>query len=290
MKQLLILSGKGGTGKTTVLSAFIRLAQAKTYADCDVDAPNLHLITGQKAPPAKRDFYGLPVAKIDPDLCINCGDCKSHCRFKAIYVEDKHVVDPFACEGCSVCEWVCPVDAIRMEEAASGELMLYKEDDQVFSTAQLKMGSGMSGLLVAEVKKEMRQEALVKDLAFIDGSPGIGCPVIASLSGVDMVLVVAEPSLSGISDMERVIDTALKFGTTIAVCVNKYDTNPAITEDIQSFCQRENLPFVGLIPFDPKAVDAINQGLTIVDIDCPSGQAVKSIFDNSMAILLDLEA
>ena len=290
MKQLLILSGKGGTGKTTVLSAFIRLAQAKTYADCDVDAPNLHLITGQKAPPAKRDFYGLPVAKIDPDLCINCGDCKSHCRFKAIYVEDKHVVDPFACEGCSVCEWVCPVDAIRMEEAASGELMLYKEDDQVFSTAQLKMGSGMSGLLVAEVKKEMRQEALVKDLAFIDGSPGIGCPVIASLSGVDMVLVVAEPSLSGISDMERVIDTALKFGTTIAVCVNKYDTNPAITEDIQSFCQRENLPFVGLIPFDPKAVDAINQGLTIVDIDCPSGQAVKSIFDKSMAILLDLEA
>ena len=290
MKQLLILSGKGGTGKTTVLSAFIRLAQAKTYADCDVDAPNLHLITGQKAPPAKRDFYGLPVAKIDPDLCINCGDCKSHCRFKAIYVEDKHVVDPFACEGCSVCEWVCPVDAIRMEEAASGELMLYKEDDQVFSTAQLKMGSGMSGLLVAEVKKEMRQEALVKDLAFIDGSPGIGCPVIASLSGVDMVLVVAEPSLSGISDMERVIDTALKFGTTIAVCVNKYDTNPAITEDIQSFCQRENLPFVGLIPFDPKAVDAINQGKTIVDIDCPSGQAVKSIFDKSMAILLDLEA
>lgn len=290
MKQLLILSGKGGTGKTTVLSAFIRLAQAKTYADCDVDAPNLHLITGQQAPPAKRDFYGLPVAKIDPDLCINCGDCKSHCRFKAIYVEDKHVVDPFACEGCSVCEWVCPVDAIRMEEAASGELMLYKEDDQVFSTAQLKMGSGMSGLLVAEVKKEMRQEALVKDLAFIDGSPGIGCPVIASLSGVDMVLVVAEPSLSGISDMERVIDTALKFGTTIAVCVNKYDTNPAITEDIQSFCQRENLPFVGLIPFDPKAVDAINQGLTIVDIDCPSGQAVKSIFDKSMAILLDLEA
>ncbi len=288
MKQLLILSGKGGTGKTTVLSAFIRLAQAKTYADCDVDAPNLHLITGQVSPPAKRDFYGLPVAKIDPDLCINCGDCKNHCRFKAIYVEDKHVVDPFACEGCSVCEWVCPVDAIRMEAAASGELMLYKEGNQVFSTAQLKMGSGMSGLLVAEVKKEMRQEALVKDLAFIDGSPGIGCPVIASLSGVDMVLVVAEPSLSGISDMERVIDTALKFGTTIAVCVNKYDTNPAITEDIQSFCQREKLPFVGLIPFDPKAVEAINQGLTIVDIDCPSGRAVKDIFDKSMAILLDL--
>lgn len=289
MKQLLILSGKGGTGKTTVLSAFIRLAQAKTYADCDVDAPNLHLITGQKSLPARRDFYGLPVAKIDPDLCINCGDCKSHCRFKAIHVEDKHVVDPFACEGCSVCEWVCPVDAITMEAAASGELMLYKEGNQVFSTAQLKMGSGMSGLLVAEVKKEMRQEALVRDLAFIDGSPGIGCPVIASLSGVDMVLVVAEPSLSGISDMERVIDTALKFGTTIAVCVNKYDTNREITEDIQSFCLREKLPFVGLIPFDPKAVEAINQGLTIVDMDCPSGQAVKAIFDKTMAILLDLE-
>ncbi len=286
MKELLVLSGKGGTGKTTVLSAFTHLAQARTFADCDVDAPNLHLISGQDSQPARQDFYGLPKAKIDPELCINCGECKAHCRFKAIRVEDCHVVDPFACEGCSVCQWVCPVDAVRMEEASSGQLMLYKEGDRVFSTAELKMGSGMSGLLVAEVKKQMREEALVKDLALVDGSPGIGCPVIASLSGVDMVLVVAEPSLSGISDMERVIDTALKFGTKIAVCVNKYDTNPEITEAIQAFCQKEALPFVGLIPFDPMAVEAINQGRTIVERDCPSGQAVREIFDKSMDLLL----
>lgn len=290
MKQLLILSGKGGTGKTTVASAFIELARAKTFADCDVEAPNLHLVTGLAADPTSRDFYGLPVASIDPEACILCGLCQEHCRFDAIRLEDIYIVDPFVCEGCAVCDYVCPADAVSMVPAVSGDLMLYKEEDRVFSTARLRMGSGMSGLLVSEVKKEMRENAVDQAFAIVDGSPGIGCPVIASLSGVDMVLVVAEPSLSGISDMERVIDTALKFGTTIAVCVNKYDTNPDITEDIQSFCQREKLPFVGLIPFDPKAVEAINQGLTIVDIDCPSGRAVKDIFDKSMAILLDLEA
>ena len=149
------------------------------------------------------------------------------------------------------------------------------------------MGSGMSGLLVAEVKKQMREKALEKRFAIIDGSPGIGCPVIASLSGVDLVLIVAEPSLSGISDMERVIDTAMKFGTTVAVCVNKHDTNPEITGRIRTFCQEENLPFAGVIPFDTEAVRAINKGQSIVDIDCPSGEAVLSVYEKTMALLLE---
>jgi len=287
VKELLILSGKGGTGKTTVASAFIRLAEARAYADCDVEAPNLHLVAGHTSRPVRRDFYGLPKAEIDPDLCIQCGLCAEHCRFKAIRVEETYIVDPFACEGCAVCHHVCPAGAVTMVPASSGTLMLYKDDEGVFSTAQLKMGSGMSGLLVAEVKKQLREEVTSGDFAIIDGSPGIGCPVIASLSGVDTVLVVAEPSLSGISDMERVIDTALKFGTRIAVCVNKYDVNPERTEEIRRFCEKENLAFVGVIPFDKAAVRAINEGRTIIDVDCPSGEAVRSVYRKTMALLLE---
>jgi len=289
MKQLLILSGKGGTGKTTVASAFIHLAEAKTYADCDVDAPNLHLITGEKEAPLKEDFFALPLASIDPDLCIACGICYEHCRFNSILPGEVYTVDPFACEGCGVCAFVCPVEAVTMVPDAAGQLMLYKEEDRVFSTAQLKMGKGTSGLLVAEVKKRMREEAVEKEFAIIDGSPGIGCPVIASLSGVDMVLIVAEPSISGMSDMERVIDTAMKFGVKIAVCVNKYDVNRETTEKIEDFCRKQNLHFVGLIPFDKEAVRSINEGKTIVETDCPSGQAVKAIYEKTMDLLLEKE-
>ena len=230
MKQLLILSGKGGTGKTTIASAFIKLADAKAYADCDVDAPNLHLITGWSAEPAKTDYYGLPKAEINSELCIQCDQCRQNCRFDAISIGEKYKVDPFACEGCGVCEYVCPVEAITMIPAVAGELMLYSDGEKVFSTAQLKMGSGTSGMLVTEVKKQMKAATVDTELAIIDGSPGIGCPVIASLSGVDMVLIVAEPSISGISDMERIINTAAKFGTKTAVCINKYDTNIENTE------------------------------------------------------------
>jgi MinD superfamily P-loop ATPase len=186
MKQLLILSGKGGTGKTTIASAFIRLSKAKAYADCDVDAPNLHLITEQSSEPRKTDYYGLPNAEINPVLCIKCDLCRQNCRFDSISVEadKKYKVDPFACEGCGVCEAVCPADAVTLKPAVSGELMLFANEREVFSTAQLKMGSGNSGKLVTEVKKQMKTEAVNTEFAIIDGSPGIGCPVIASISGL----------------------------------------------------------------------------------------------------------
>lgn len=287
MKQLLILSGKGGTGKTTIASAFIKLSKAKAYADCDVDAPNLHLITKQNSLPKKTDYYGLPKAEIDIELCIECGQCMQNCRFEAISADGKYKVDPFACEGCGVCELVCPVGAVSLKPAVAGELMLYADKEEVFSTAQLKMGSGTSGMLVTEVKKQMKSAAADVEFAIIDGSPGIGCPVIASLSGVDMVLIVAEPSISGISDMERIINTAAKFGIKTAVCINKFDTNMQNTEKIENFCTDRGISLMGRIPFDSDAVKAINNGQTIVDIDCASGAAVKAIYSKTMELLFE---
>lgn len=285
MKQLLVLSGKGGTGKTTFVSAFIKLANAGAYADCDVDAPNLHLLMGQGIQPEETDYYGMPKAVIDSKLCISCNKCKAFCRFAAIVVKDIYKVDSFSCEGCGVCVAVCPVGAIKMQPEISGKLKLYRNSNNVFSTAQLKMGSGTSGKLVTEVKKAMNIKPQNIDLAILDGSPGIGCPVIASLSGVDFVLIVAEPSISGISDMKRIIQTAKIMQIQMAVAINKYDTNIEKSEEIEHFCREEMIPFVGTVPFDNMAVEAINAGNTIVDIDCVSGKAVKAVYENLIKIL-----
>lgn len=283
MKQLLILSGKGGTGKTTLASAFIRFSQARAYADCDVDAPNLHLVIRNESEPERKDYYGLPKAVIDQSLCTECDLCRSHCRFKAISAEEGYIVDSFACEGCGVCHYLCPVGAITMKDVPAGEMMLYK-NREVFSTARLIMGSGNSGLLVTEVKKAMKN-AIETDLAIIDGSPGIGCPVIASLSGVDFTLIVAEPSLSGISDMKRIIQTAGLQGVETAVCINKFDLSLENTKKIKNLCKELGVHFVGEIPFDPLALEAVNRGSTIADIDCPSGEAARDVFNELMALM-----
>lgn len=286
MKQLLILSGKGGTGKTTLASAFIKLSCAKACADCDVDAPNLHLILTQNVPAQDTDYYGMPKAYIDADLCVSCGRCRENCRFDAISAGERYRVDPFACEGCGVCEALCPAAAISLKPAAAGSLTLYADDAHVFSTAQLKMGNGTSGMLVTEVKKQMAA-ALPPDtgLAIIDGSPGIGCPVISSLSGVDMAMLVTEPSVSGISDLKRIMKTAGFFHTPVAVCINKYDTNPANTRTIEDFCREEKIPVVGKVPFDPQAVQAINSGKTIVEVSCPAADAAREVFASTMELL-----
>jgi len=284
MKKLLILSGKGGTGKTTVASAFIHLSKAKAYADCDVDAPNLHLIMKPQGKETRSDFYGFPKANINVDQCIQCGLCSTNCRFDAIHFTDHYFVDDFACEGCRVCELVCPVAAISMVDRISGVVQVYK-NEAIFSTATLKMGSGNSGKLVTEVKKQLELTVRDVDFAIIDGSPGIGCPVIASLVGIDLVLIVTEPSLSGLSDLERIVRTAQRFRTMIAVCINKSDVQPKLAQQIEVYCQKERLAFVGKIPYDPCVVRAVNSGKSIVEEDCPAGEAVKEIFNHTLPLL-----
>lgn len=284
MKQLLILSGKGGTGKTTVAGAFIQLSNAKAFADCDVDAPNLHLIISQSTNPDKKDYFGLPKAVIDTGLCTKCGKCKSNCRFNAIKVDNEYIVDSFSCEGCGVCEAICENNAISLRPAVAGNLMLYK-DKKVFSTAQLKTGSGNSGKLVSEVKKQMKDNTDEVEIAIIDGSPGIGCPVIASMSGVDMVLIVTEPSVAGISDLERIVKTAKIFGVETAVCINKYDTNIQNSEEIIRFCKNEDIDFLGTIPYDPNVVKAVNVGRSIIGYKSSASHSIRNIFDNVIKLL-----
>lgn len=280
MKKLLILSGKGGTGKTTTSAAFIDFSMAEAFADCDVDAPNLHLIAEIKSTPEKTNYYGSEKAVIDNEKCTDCGVCQQNCRFHGIVRTDgRFSVNSFACEGCGVCMYTCPVGAVTMEEDIAGELSLYREE-RIFSTAKLKMGRGTSGKLVTEVKKQLEQATDKGKLAIIDGSPGIGCPVIASISGVDMVLIVAEPSLSGISDMKRILRTAEIFQVRTAVCVNKYDTCMENTEEIQRLCLEEEIPFVGCIPYDKKVSVAINDGHSIAKINCPARDALYRVYEN----------
>ena len=285
MKKLLILSGKGGTGKTTTAASFIHFSQARAMADCDVDAPNLHLLSRQTAAPQVTPFIGSEKAAIDPEKCIGCGLCQSHCRFNAIRASGgSYAVNEYACEGCGVCQYVCPHNAVILSKDVAGEQTLYT-GDRVFSTAKLRMGRGNSGKLVSAVKLAMLKNAPECDLAVIDGSPGIGCPVIASISGVDLVLIVAEPSLSGLSDLSRLRQSTEAFRVKTAVCVNKWDTSPENTAAIEGFCRENAIPFLGKIPYDSAASQAINQGKSIAQVDCPARTALYHIYEQAMDLL-----
>lgn len=284
MYRLLVLSGKGGTGKTTVSSALIKLSDVSAYADCDVDAPNLHLAISHLPLKEESDFKGMQKASIDQTLCISCGICMNNCRFDAIKNETIYEIDFFSCEGCSVCRATCPAEAISMVDAIAGKLDLYISE-KIFSTAKLNMGFGNSGLLVSEVKKNLDKNAPKSELAVIDGSPGIGCPVIASISGVDMLLLVTEPTLSGISDMERIIETARGFFVEIVVCINKEDINSENTLLIEEKCKKLGINVVGKIPYDPTVSDALNSGINITDINCPASVKLRELYYNTFGLI-----
>jgi MinD superfamily P-loop ATPase len=282
MKKLVLLSGKGGTGKTTLAGAFAMLGKCKAVADCDVDAPNLHLILPLGGDEEKADFYGLEKAEIDTKKCTDCGLCETVCRFDAI--EDGRI-DIYACEGCGVCEEFCPAGAITMTDYVAGKTKLYRSEDAVFSTASLKMGSGNTGKLVTEVKKKLFKHAKEGALAILDGSPGIGCPVIASITGTDMVLLVAEPTVSGMSDLARVVKSARILRARIGVCVNKWDINEEITEEIERYCRENEIDFLGRIPYDPAVVRTQNAGRPIIKKGSPAQKAILDVYEKTVRIL-----
>ena len=289
MKKLLILSGKGGTGKTTVAAALARFSGARALADCDVDAPNLHLVSGSLPQPQVTDFMGGDKARVDREKCLGCGECLEHCRFGALSMaEGRAVINEYACEGCGVCAHICPAGAVSLEADLAGRQELYR-GERLFSTAMLKMGRGNSGKLVTKVKLDLLKYAPDCPLAIVDGSPGIGCPVIASVGGMDLVLVVAEPSSSGISDLERLVKTAGSFRVKLAVCVNRWDISPENTEKIRAFCLEQGIPFLGCRPYDKSASLAINQGLSAADVDCPLRDALAELW-GELRKLLGLEA
>jgi len=283
MTSLLVLSGKGGAGKTTVASSLIKLFNSNVYADVDVDAPNLHLIMNPQTKPKTSDYYGSKKAVIDLQKCIGCGKCAEVCRFNAINKtsDDKYQVNEYACEGCAVCELVCQFDAIKMIDDISGETQIYK-GEEYFSTAKLKMGRGNSGKLVTQVKDNLIESDTI---TIIDGSPGIGCPVIASITGVDYVLLVTESTISGFHDMKRIAKTCESFQTPYFVCINRADISTDITDKIIEYCNNNNVEMVGKIPYDKEVTKCINDGINIADTNIPASLAIKEIFYNINNIL-----
>lgn len=262
MKHIVFISGKGGTGKSTIVASLSQLVDRKMLADCDVDAPNLHLLVrGEQI--MQADYSGSKVAWINPDLCIQCGLCREHCRFDAI--SEDFVVRPLACEGCAACQVVCPTNAIDLNPVKTGDLYVTKTDLGTFSHAQLGIGADGSGKLVTEVRKNLTEHQNGEDWVLIDGSPGIGCVVIASITGTDAVVVVAEPTPSGRHDLERVLEVAEHFRVPAFVCINKYDLNLSETKQITDVCQRREVAVIGQIPYEPLIVKALQQEMTPVE-------------------------
>ena len=282
MKKLLILSGKGGTGKTTIASCFIKLSKSNNFADCDVEAPNLHLLY-KKGKENSKPYYGLKKAKINKEKCLNCGICQDNCRFNAIdYKDRQNQVNTYKCEGCGVCGLVCPNEAIDYIDSVSGSIDLYK-NEYLFSTGSLKMGSGNSGLLVTEVKKQLDEN--YKRFTIIDGPPGIGCPVIASISGVDFVLIVTEPSYSGFSDLKRIIKTVKKFKINFGVCINKFDINLNLSNIIREYLFLNSYNYLGKISYSDKVDNIINKGELVIDFDYLIGEEIRKLFRQTIKLV-----
>ena len=268
MKEIVILSGKGGTGKTSVVGSLAVLVKNKVLVDCDVDAADLHLLLN---PETKEDneFWSGQTAVIDENKCIQCGLCQDICRFHAI---KNYKVDPLSCEGCGFCSHICKVEAITMQDNLSGYWFVSDTKYGPLVHARLNIAEENSGKLVAEVRKQARQIAEKQNSDYIisDGPPGIGCPVISSLSGARIALLVTEPTLSGIHDLERVISVCRHFGIPAMVCINKYDINLDNSHQIENFCQKQGVYVIARIPFDTVVTEAIVHGMPVVEYSSES--------------------
>ena len=280
MKEIVVISGKGGTGKTSLVAAFASLAQNAVLADCDVDAADLHLILKPDVQES-HDFSGGKLARIRADKCIGCGECERVCRFEAVslngsgneIVAKTCTIDSVACEGCGVCVQFCPVDAIDFEDAINGRWFVSETRFGPMVHARLGAAEENSGKLVSLIRKQARRIASERGveanddspLLLVDGSPGIGCPVIASITGADLVLVVTEPTLSGRHDLGRVAQLTAHFGIPTAVCVNKWDINPDVTEAVEAGARDKGLVLAGKIDYDPAVTNAQVAEKTIIE-------------------------
>jgi MinD superfamily P-loop ATPase len=267
MKQLVVISGKGGTGKTSLVASFASLAERVVLADCDVDAADLHLVV-QASLVSRNDFRGGTCALIDDDHCSFCGICEDLCRFDAISSDSSTFsVDPVACEGCGVCAWFCTEGAIDLVKTIDGEWYLSETRLGPMVHARLKAAGENSGKLVNLLRAEARTVAENRDidLVIIDGSPGIGCPVIASITGVDLALVITEPTLSGLHDLERVVRLTDHFGIPAKVVINRYDININMTRRIEQSVRRLGAELLGRVRYDPAVTQAQIEGLSVIE-------------------------
>lgn len=270
-----VLSGKGGTGKTTLVAALSELAKNVIRADCDVDAPNLYLFY-KGMDMEKKNFYGGKSAKINRSLCIECEICEEVCKFEAI---KNAVINPFNCEGCGACTLVCPQNAITLTEEKSADTFLTKTDKGIISRAMMGIGKDGSGKLVTYLRKNAKRFETDNSITILDGSPGIGCSVIASVTETDIVLIVTEPTRSGLDDLKRILELAEHFETQVMICVNKYDINLDMTFQIENYAKEKNLFVAGKIPFDKKVMEAVNTLRPITEFeDSPARKAIEKMW------------
>ena len=294
MKQIVILSGKGGTGKTSLSAAFAHLAASEgknVLVDADVDAANLELLLNGKRI-KEEPFSGGSIAAIDQTLCNGCGTCQEVCRFDAVsFTDGEFSIDPVACDGCAACLYTCPENAINLEKQQAGEWYISETEYGRFYHAHLFPAQENSGKLVALIKRHAQDalEIMDGDLMLVDGPPGIGCPVISALSGADVVLLVTEPSLAGIHDLERVLGTAAYFQLPAWVCINKTDLYPEGAARIKELCQERDIPLLGEILFDmiiPRAMTA-GEPVTRFAPDSETSRKIEEIWQKIQQMLAE---
>ncbi|HCX72665.1 MAG TPA: (4Fe-4S)-binding protein [Candidatus Cloacimonas sp.] len=291
MKEIVIISGKGGTGKTSITASLAKVANTEAVAaDCDVDAADMHLLL-QPDFAYSEDFYSGVIAQIDQEKCIKCGKCKDVCRFKAISIINKqYVVAPLDCEGCGYCAQICPRDAISTPHQNVGNWYISSTRlDMPLVHARLGIGAENSGKLVAKVKNEAKALAKEKNIPFllVDGSPGIGCPVISSLSGADFVVFVTEPTVSGLHDLQRVYELIAQFKLPAGCIINKADLNIEKTKLIKQFMQQYQIYELDDINYDEKFSEAVTNGYTAAEIDKEYEEKFKNIWKKIKKIVLE---
>lgn len=285
MVQLAVLSGKGGTGKTTIAASFSALARGAVTVDCDVDASNLHLVL-QAEVQTVQEFRASRKAMLHPSKCSACGTCVSLCRFEAIHQAGPGLpptIDPLSCEGCALCSRTCPQQAIQMVDTVSGHWFVSSTRYGPLVHARLRAGQGNSGKLVSLLRQKARELASERgsELIILDGPPGIGCPVLACLSGASMALLVVEPSLAAIHDLRRLLKVCQQFGVPAAVCVNKYDLDLQLTFRIEKYCKQKQVPLLARVPLDDGVVGAMLAKEPVVEYaSSAAAAAIRELWSN----------